>query len=70
MSQIGADQVTPRTIREIRDTLGLTQEQLANRLGTYQFRVSLWESGKRTPSRLYRALIAATYNGMKNQEQT
>lgn len=38
-----------RRIRETREKLGLSQAQLAERLGRTQTAVSLWESGRRTP---------------------
>lgn len=42
--------ITPTWIHEIRDALGMTQEQLAARLGVSQGTVALWESGQRNPS--------------------
>ena len=42
--------ITPAWIFEVRDTLGLTQEQFANRLGVSQGTVALWENGDRNPS--------------------
>jgi transcriptional regulator with XRE-family HTH domain len=37
-------------IREARDAAGLTQRQLADRLGTVQHVVSGWETGARAPN--------------------
>ena len=39
-------------VRQIRETLGLTQEEFAKRLGVFQPQVSSWESGRVNPSRL------------------
>ena len=39
-------------IREARERAGMTQAELARRLGTDQPSVSRWEQGKRTPRRL------------------
>lgn len=36
-------------VKKIRDRLGLTQEQLAQKLGVTQTAVSYWEDGKRKP---------------------
>jgi putative transcriptional regulator len=40
------------SIREIRDKLNLSQEQLANRLGVSYVTVNRWEKGKTKPSPL------------------
>lgn len=37
-------------IKKFRIAAGLTQTELANKIGTQQFRISLWESGKVKPS--------------------
>ena len=42
---------TPTSIRQIRSTLGLTQEQLADRLGVSFATVNRWEGGKSEPQR-------------------
>lgn len=36
-------------VKKIRQKLGLTQEELAERLGVTQTAVSYWEDGKRRP---------------------
>lgn len=36
-------------VKRIRDRLGLTQVELAERLGVTQTAISYWEDGKRTP---------------------
>jgi DNA-binding transcriptional regulator YiaG len=41
---------TPERIAAIRDRLGMTQEQLAAEIGVDQATVSMWLSGRRTPS--------------------
>lgn len=45
--------ITPESIRSLRQRLGLTQEQLAARLGCSTQAVSFWERGTRTPTGLY-----------------
>lgn len=45
-------------IAEWREHRGLTQEQLANRLGTSDVTVSRWETGKRQPNLNAQAGIA------------
>ena len=40
-----------RVIRDARDRCGLTQSQLAERLGTHQSRVHYWEKGAHPPPR-------------------
>ncbi len=48
---------TPHLIKAIRRKLGLTQEQLAHRLGVSFVTVNEWENGKRKPSPLARRQI-------------
>ena len=43
----------PRRVRALRRRLGLTQEQLAHRLGCTVNAVARWERGVRTPTGLY-----------------
>jgi putative transcriptional regulator len=43
----------PEEIQEIRQKLGVTQEKLAQLLGTTVVTVNRWENGKVRPSRLY-----------------
>lgn len=49
----------PATLRAIRATLDLTQEQLAERLGVSFATVNRWEGGANLPQRAARATIAA-----------
>ncbi len=49
----------PATLRGIRATLDLTQEQLAERLGVSFTTVNRWEAGVRRPQRAARLAIAA-----------
>ena len=41
--------MTPKQIIKLRADLGLTQQQLADTIGTQQHTVSLWETGKNQP---------------------
>ena len=43
---------TPIDVKQIRDALELTQEQLAHRLGVSYPTVNRWENGKTKPSPL------------------
>lgn len=36
-------------LRKIREAVGLTQKELAEKLGVYQRDISRWETGKRVP---------------------
>ena len=40
------------TIRQIREALGLTQEDFAHKIGATSITVSRWERGKARPSRM------------------
>jgi DNA-binding transcriptional regulator YiaG len=44
-------------VKSIRDTLKLTQAQLAERVGVAQGDISNWETGKHAPSRAARATL-------------
>jgi len=44
-----ADPDIPRLIKALREHLGLTQEQFAQRVGVTFSSVNRWENGKRTP---------------------
>lgn len=46
-------ELTPATIRALRQRLGLTQAGLAARLGCTTQAVAFWEQGRRTPTGLY-----------------
>ena len=44
--------MTPEEVKEIRRSLGVTQEKFAQLLGTTVATVNRWENGRNTPSRL------------------
>jgi DNA-binding transcriptional regulator YiaG len=66
MNRITPDQITPDMIREARAKLGLSQQILAKRLGTYQKTISHWETGAKKPGRLYRILLTPWLNTVLN----
>lgn len=41
--------VTSSEVRRIREALGLTQDEFAERLGTHRVTVAKWEAGMRSP---------------------
>jgi DNA-binding transcriptional regulator YiaG len=41
--------MTPKRVVKLRQALGLTQQQLADRIGAQQPTVARWESGKNQP---------------------
>ena len=45
--------MNPKQIIKLRQTLSLTQQQLADKLGAPQPTVARWETGKTKPHRLY-----------------
>ena len=47
-----------KTIRQLREERGWTQEQVAGRLGVQQAAVSQWELGRTMPSRRHRQALA------------
>jgi transcriptional regulator with XRE-family HTH domain len=58
VTRIGPKQPHRSYIREWREKLGLTQDQLAGRLGTTKASISRWENKKRGPTLNVVAAIA------------
>jgi len=58
----------PKLIKELRDKLDLTQEQLAQQVGVTFVTVNNWEKGTRTPHPFlfHRLLEIAEEAGLKN----
>ena len=55
------------TLREMRERVGLRQEDVGNRLNVDQTAVSNWERGKTKPLRKYRKQLAKMY-GVSEEE--
>ena len=49
---------TPADIRQLREELDLTQEEMAEQLGVRRATISDWERGKQGPSSMARKLLA------------
>ena len=56
-----------KTIKEVRTSLGLSQEDLAHALGVSFASINRWENGKNSPSKLARAQFDAFCRKMKSQ---
>jgi putative transcriptional regulator len=54
MAMIGQPENFPKTVKEVRRQLGLSQEELAHALGVSFATVNRWENGKTVPSKLAR----------------
>ncbi len=52
--------MTGQELKELRLKSGLTQKELADKIGTYESHISIWENGKRKISRLYVKTINET----------
>lgn len=48
---------SPRSVQQLRARLGLSQAELAERVGTRQQTISEWETGTRAPRRMSRRLL-------------
>jgi DNA-binding transcriptional regulator YiaG len=58
MSDAPADDVwSPEAVQRLRARLGLSQAELAARVGTRQQTISEWETGTRAPRRMSRRLL-------------
>ncbi len=53
---------TPQRIKELRKSLELSQEAMADRLSVSFASVNRWENGQTTPSKLAKVQIDALYN--------
>ena len=51
------DYSPPEAVQRLRASLGLSQAELAARVGTRQQTISEWETGARTPRRMSRRLL-------------
>lgn len=58
------DKMTAMEVKKIREELGVSQYELADRLGVTQAAVSLWESGARLPS----ATVVKLLKIIRNEE--
>lgn len=50
-----------KTIKELRNEIGITQNELADVLGVTQDSISLWENDKRIPDTHYIVLLSAFF---------
>ena len=55
----------PTRIRAIRSARGLTQAQLAERIGMVRRMVTYWESGQREPERVVQLALLAVEAGLE-----
>ena len=61
----GVKKDIPKTLRKLRKTLGLTQEQFAAKIGVTVSTANRWENGKGTPSPLAMLRIEELQNKLK-----
>ena len=57
----------PELLKEVRQKLGITQEELAHELGVSFATVNRWENGKTKPSRLAKASFKNFCSEMASQ---
>jgi len=58
--------ITANTIKELRKTLNLSQEDFAALLGTTTHTIHRWEAGKHKPSRMAKVLLARVLADKEN----
>ncbi len=58
---LNSKEYSPELIRQLRKTFGLTQEQLAYKLGVSFTSVNRWENGQSKPSKLAQKQIQSLY---------
>jgi DNA-binding transcriptional regulator YiaG len=59
--------MTPQQIRKLRQTLQLTQQQLADRIGARQHTVARWETGVNEPKGAYAMLLRQLSDKVKRR---
>lgn len=64
-----AEGSTAEDIRKLRESLGMTQEELAYEVGVSFSTVSRWETGRGEPSRLARRQLDRLRKRAQKQEQ-
>ena len=57
----------PATARMIRMAAGVSQDQVAKELGVHRMTVVRWESGKRTPTGVHRAVYARLLEQLRTE---
>ncbi len=62
--------MTGKEIRELREELGLTQPELADRLGVHQVTISRWETDNKHPSNLAKRQLAKLKEEVQNNGNT
>ena len=61
--------MTPKEIVKLREDLGLTQRQLAEKIGAHQPTVARWEVGRNTPRGAYLKALEALQAKAKKQKK-
>ena len=59
--------VSARKLRKFRERLGISQRELARRLGVARATVTRWENGTRNPSRMAQLAITGFREGRDNR---
>lgn len=62
------DTMTATDVKAIRERLGLTQEELADRMGVTHAAICMWERGKRTPSGMAVHILRTLDEPKKNRK--
>ncbi|MBD3391230.1 MAG: helix-turn-helix domain-containing protein [Chitinivibrionales bacterium] len=57
----------PKLVKQVRNKLGLSQEELAHELGVSFATINRWENGKTIPFKLARRQFATFCDGMKKR---
>lgn len=65
-TRLNAHKDPQKWIRHVRSSLGLTQTEFANVLGTNQVTVARWETGVSIPSPYYRKAIEAVARNLQS----
>lgn len=61
--------MTPKEIRELREALQLTQQQLADKIGARQHTVARWETGMNEPKGAYAKLLRELSEKVKRRSR-
>jgi DNA-binding transcriptional regulator YiaG len=62
-------QFSPTKIKELRNTLGLTQEAFSEKVGVSVATVRSWEQDQRKPGAIAKVMMAALVDEMKSKQR-
>jgi len=63
------ESLSPEKIKSIREEMGLTQRELAEKLCVHGVTICRWETGQGSPRRIYQERLIQLYNDFLDDKQ-